>query len=113
MKMALLHDILKGLEALERQETQQITSTKKSTGFGKLINATRELPTIKRGPAGEPVSDDVYAVDYPAYPYEYDPDAITFLDIEIGSPEHHAKLADFHRISQYDPTTAHKILTLA
>lgn len=113
MKMNLLHDILKGLEALEQQERAKVSKPKpekKSTGFGKLINVTREPD---RGPAGEPVSSEPYAVDYPPQSYEYDPDGITFFQIQSGSPEHMAKLDDFDMIAKYDPSTAHKILTLA
>lgn len=116
MKMRLLQDILKGLEALERQERSKVSSPKdktNSTPFGKLINVTRD-PIIKpRGPAGEPISSDPYAVDYPPQSYEYDPHGITFLGITVGSPEHDAKLNDFDIISKYDPSTAHKILTLS
>ena len=116
MKMNLLHDILKGLEALERQERTKPSKPKtgtNSTPFGKLINVTRE-PIIKpRGPAGEPVSSDPYAVDYPHNSYEYDPHGIAFFQVELGSPEHDSKLNDFDVISKYDPSTAHKILTLA
>ncbi len=113
MKMNLLHDIMKGLEELERRErAKQTEPTKKikSTGFGKLINVTRN---VSRGPAGEPVSSDPYAVDYPPQTYDYDPDEITFFQIQSGSPEHQAKLRDFDVLSKCDPGTAHKILTLA
>lgn len=112
MKMNLLQDILKGLEALERKE--QVTTLKpkqiKSTGFGKLINVTREP---SRGPAGEPVTSDPYTVDYPPQSYDYDPDQIVFFQVQLGSPEHQAKLNDFDLMTKCDPTTAHKILTLA
>jgi len=115
MKMNLLHDILKGLEAIERQERVKPTQPKQASSalLGKLVNVKRE-PIIKpRGPAGEPVSSDPYAVDYPPQSYDYDPHGITFFQVEIGSPEHHAKLDDFDLIAQYDPTTAHKIRSLA
>lgn len=117
MKMNLLNDILKGLEALERRQlTKKPVSTAtspKSTGkksFGKLITVSREP---SRGPAGEPISTDPYAVDYPAQPYEYDPEQLVFLQVDRNSPDHSSKLKDLGIISKYDPTTAHKILTLA
>lgn len=108
MKMNLLHDILKGLEALERKERTKVSKPKEinSNRFGKLITATR-------GPAGEPISPDPYAVDYPPQSYDYDPDGIVFFQIQSGSPEHQAKLKDFDLITKCDPLTAHKILTLA
>lgn len=113
MKMNLLQDILKGLEAIERKQQVNSSNLKpenKSNGFGKLIGITRE-PT--RGPAGEPISLDPYAVDYPPHSYDYDPDHIAFFQIEKNSPEHQAKLDDFDLIAKYDPGTAHRILTLA
>lgn len=108
MKMDLLHDILKGLEALEHKERAKASKPKEvnSNRFGKLI-------TVTRGPAGEPVSPDPYAVDYPPQPYDYDPEQIMFFQVQSGSPEHQAKLKDFDMIAKCDPTTAHKILTLA
>lgn len=116
MKMRLLHDIVKGLEALDRQERVKPSEPKNkvnSTPVGKLINVTRE-PIIKpHGPAGEPISSDPYAVDYPPQSYDYDPHGIVFFNVDIGSPEHDTKLDDFDVVSKYDPTTAHKILTLA
>lgn len=113
MKMNLLRDILKGLEAIERKQSVKATIPKpqnKSTGFGKLINVTRE-PT--RGSAGEPVSSDPYTVDYPPQSYDYDPNEIVFFQVQSGSPEHQAKLRDFDLLTKCDPSTAHKILTLA
>lgn len=109
MKMNLLHDILRGLEALERKEQVATPKPKQNSpkGFGNLIKVTRQ------GPAGEPISSDPYAVDYPPQTYDYDPDQVVFFQVQTDSPEHHAKLKDFDMITKCDPTTAHKILTLA
>lgn len=108
MKMNLLHDILKGLEAIEKREVAKQIEIPKSTrkGFGKLITATR-------GPAGEPISPDPYAVDYPQQTYDYDPESVIFLQVDRHSPEHCSKLNDLGIIGKYDPTTVQKILTLA
>ena len=125
MKMKLLQDILKGLEELERHEQKKVQSKpsapKDGMPFklhGSLIKVNRET-SVKGNPPGK-TSDVTRTIPktYENYgvknsPYEFDPDDVVFLGVKRDSDHHHSKLRDLSTVSRYDPSLAHKILTLS
>lgn len=130
MKMNLLQDILKGLEALERQQQKPVQSPKvdvkpsKPNKFGlmgKIVSVKREsgLPGNPPGKTSDvsttrPKTYANYAETYgQKEAYDFDPDTIVFLGVKGDSAHHHAKMNDLDSISRYDPGLAHKILTLS
>jgi len=125
MKMKLLQDILKGLDALERHEQKKVQSKsqphKEGAPFkllGNMVNVRRET-SVPGSPPGK-TSDVIRTMPktYANYaeqkdPFEFDPDAVVFLGVKRDSDHHHAKIHDLGAISRYDPSLARKILTLS
>ena len=128
MKMNLLNDILKGLEALERQQDKPVQSQKQDTQkpgkfnlLGKMVAIKRETG-LKGNPPGKtsdvsttrPKTYANYAETYgQKESYNFDPETVVFFGVKGDSAHHHAKVRDLDMISRIDPSLAHRILTLS
>jgi hypothetical protein len=121
MKMSLLHDILRGLEELERREAVKVQQ--KSTpeiGVRPSNIPKKSMIKVIREPSAATTPTTNQA--YPNYAekgqssqesYQFDPNTIVFYGVRLDSPQHHAKLKDLEKLSRTDPGLAQKILTLA